>query len=166
MSTELRVEQLVSAGGDVLRVVAEATITEAAKKMLQHRVGCLVAMNSQERIGGIITERDILNKIVAASRDPNTVRVAEIMTRDLVAVSPKTPVSRAMEIMAQNGMRHVPVIRQGQLVGILSMRDLLSQQLSAAEACMQRQAVTLQDIEKKDPGLAQLQEDSAGRVVL
>jgi len=157
---------LVSSGGDVLKVAVEATIAEASKKMLEHRVGCLVAMNSRDKIAGVITERDILNKIVAASRDPNTVRVTEIMTRNLVAVSPKTPLSRAREIMVRNGVRHVPVIRQGALVGILSMRDLLTQQLSAAEAHIQRQSVVLQDLESKNPGLTQLQKDTAGRVAI
>jgi CBS domain-containing protein len=111
-------------------VMTEATITEsaadtlraAAERMWRHQTGSLLVMD-QDRLAGIITERDLL-RAVALGADPGTVTVNEVMTTAVFTVRPDLPLQEAARVMASRWIRHLPVVEQGRVLGVVSMRDV------------------------------------------
>ena len=104
---------------------ADDTLAEASARMWQQQTGSLLIMEG-DKLNGIVTERDVL-RVVAEGKDPKATTVREIMTTELVTVSPNESIKGAAEIMFQKWFRHLPVVTdEGEVVGILSLRDLLS----------------------------------------
>jgi len=116
------------AGGpsaSVVTVGPDATVRDAARRMNEHRIGCLVVTNADGRIAGIFTERDVLSRIVAEGKDPGTVRVGDVMTKDVLVCRPDTTTDELRALMREKRIRHVPVVDpDGELVGIVSIGDL------------------------------------------
>ena len=101
------------------------TLAEASARMWQQQTGSLLIMEG-DKLNGIVTERDVL-RVVAEGKDPKATTVREIMTTELVTVSPNESIKGAAEIMFEKWFRHLPVVTdEGEVVGILSLRDLLS----------------------------------------
>ncbi len=119
-------------GQDVAMVDREASVLEAAEKMNERRIGCVVVMH-QGKIVGIFTERDILNRIVAAQKDPALTKVSEVMTAKVAVCSPDTPLESCRAAMSRNKMRHLPVVDGDRLVGMLSSGDLLAREIQEQE---------------------------------
>jgi CBS domain-containing protein len=108
----------------VFTIEPEATVLAAAELMNQHRIGCLLVCEGT-RIHGILSERDILQRVVAARRDPSTTTVAEVMTVHVIFASPDMPIEQAQRIMMEKRIRHLPVVSDdGQLCGMISIGDL------------------------------------------
>jgi CBS domain-containing protein len=109
---------------DVKTARPEDTFADVARRMHLHGISSIVVLDG-DKLGGIVTERDIVN-LVAAGGDPHTVKVAHGMTRrDLETVSPKTDIAEAAEHMVARNIRHLPVTdHRGKVVGIISIRDL------------------------------------------
>ncbi|MGH2755791.1 MAG: CBS domain-containing protein [Actinomycetota bacterium] len=104
---------------------ADDTLAEASAHMWQQQTGSLLIMDG-DKLQGIVTERDVL-RVVAEGKDPKATTVREIMTTEVVTVSPTESIKGAAEIMFDKWFRHLPVVtEQGKVVGILSLRDLLS----------------------------------------
>ena len=101
---------------------SEETLAEAAARMREQQTGSLLVMDS-ERLLGIFTERDLL-KAVASGLDPKQATIKDIMTTDLVTVEPSTTLREAAHIMASKWIRHLPVVDQEKVVGVISQRDL------------------------------------------
>ena len=116
---------LARKGSEVHCVVPEATVLAAVRKMNEERIGALLVCDGSDVLG-IFTERDILCRIVDSTRDPDTTAVAEVMTTELVAVPPSTLVEEAMAVITEKRCRHLPVIEDGNLVGLVSIGDLTS----------------------------------------
>ncbi len=117
---------------------ADETLAEAAQKMWSQQTGSLLVKEGDDLVG-IITERDIL-KAVATGADLEQTRISEAMSKDLVTVAPGTSLREAARIMADKWIRHLPVLDQGRLVGIISQRDLtgvLAGALNEPEALQQ-----------------------------
>ncbi len=108
----------------VVSTTPGASVSEAAKTMGDLRIGCLVVREG-EKLAGILTERDILNRIVVPGRDPRKTRVAEVMTHTVMTVSSQTPIEEAADIMATHRIRRLPVLRDGRLAGILTSSDIV-----------------------------------------
>ena len=108
---------------------ASATVQEAAEFMAARNIGAVCVLDDAGRLLGVFSERDVLNRIVVAGRDPHTVRVGEV-TSDLRAVirCDETP-QQALERMELIGTRHLPVVDGERWVGMLSIRDLLRVEL-------------------------------------
>lgn len=87
------------------------------------RVGCVLVMDAN-RLVGIFTERDVLRKVVAEGRDAASSLVSEVMTSQLLTIGPKTEVREAMDIVNENKIRHLPVLEDGKLLGLISAGDL------------------------------------------
>ena len=160
------IRRLLAENQPLLTVDLEETILQVARKMRKRRVGCAIVLDDQLRILGIVTERDIAHKCVADLRDVTATTVGEIMTRDVIACSPEEPIEQARTVMAENGIRHLPVVDKNRLVGIVSSRDVLSHQLDAARALARKQSHMLQGLEKNYPGISQVRTDGAGRIVI
>jgi CBS domain-containing protein len=107
----------------VLTVDPTSSIGEAAEKMMEAGVGAVVVMEDMVRIVGIVTERDILRAVAQRVRAAEA-RVRNWMTEGVVTIEPDTPVKDAAKMMFENNFRHLPVVRDGRLLGIASLRRL------------------------------------------
>jgi len=107
---------------------ADATVADAARLMQRHRVGALLVVEG-ERLTGIFTERDALFRVIAEGRDPQATLIGEVMTRDPQTIAADRPFGHALHLMFEGGFRHVPVIENGQPVGVVSSRDALGSDL-------------------------------------
>jgi CBS domain-containing protein len=103
---------------------ASATVREAAETMRTHDIGDVIASDNKGGLAGIVTDRDIVVRVVAEGRDPRVTLIEEIVSRDLTAVSPDDPVKRAVELMRERAVRRLPVVKGGKVVGIVSIGDL------------------------------------------
>jgi CBS domain-containing protein len=110
-------------GDKVHNVTPECSVLEAVQKMNQEHVGALLVC-SEGKLVGIFTERDVLIRVVDSGCDPSATRVAEVMTRELVVVKPSTTVEEAMAVVTEKRCRHLPVVEEGELRGVVSIGDL------------------------------------------
>jgi CBS domain-containing protein len=108
---------------DPLTVGQEATLTDAARQMRDADVGVLIVTHGTE-VRGVLTDRDIVVRAVADELDPGATRIAEVVTHDLVAVSPGDDIETAVEMMRTHSVRRLPVLDGEQLVGVVSLGDL------------------------------------------
>jgi CBS domain-containing protein len=117
-------------GPHVVSIGREATVLDAAKLMNEHRIGALVVTHG-EKVVGIFSERDILNRVVARQRDPATTPVREVMTSPVACCTPQTTRAECRNVMRNRRIRHLPVVKDGRLVGIISIGDI--QEVTEAE---------------------------------
>jgi CBS domain-containing protein len=110
-------------GRQVLVTSTSQTILEAIKTMKEKRVGALVVVDDGKPVG-MFTERDVLNRVVACECNPAETSVSEVMTKNLVVVSPDTTVQQAMAIVTEKRCRHLPVMDGDELIGVVSSGDL------------------------------------------
>jgi CBS domain-containing protein len=115
----------------------QSSVTDAARLMAAHQIGGLPVVDG-DRLAGIFTERDVLNRVVAAGRPPDETRVADVMSTDLVVAELNESCEECLSRMQRSGVRHLIVLNQGRLAGILSLRDLL-----AADCDEKAEAITL-----------------------
>jgi CBS domain-containing protein len=100
------------------------TVREAAEAMRANDIGDVVVVDDNGKLSGILTDRDIVVRVVAEGRDPRATRVGDIASRELTAVSPDDPVDRAVQLMRERAIRRLPVVDRGKPVGIVSIGDL------------------------------------------
>jgi CBS domain-containing protein len=108
---------------DVIAVDATSTVKEAVEIMNEHEIGCLVVIENH-RLIGILTERDVLKRVLAATKDPKKTKVGEIMTTRVFTVSPETDLEEAARLMFENDVKKLPVVSEGKLVGLVTLTDL------------------------------------------
>jgi CBS domain-containing protein len=111
---------------DVKTVRPTETIKEAAAMMNENRFGSLIVVSGTGKIEGIVTERDILTDVVAEGKDSNSVRVEDIMTKDLVIISPDKTLEEAADLMTEKKIKKLPVVEGGKLIGIVTATDLIA----------------------------------------
>lgn len=116
---------LRSKGTEVISVGPDQPVLAAVKILSEHRIGALVVRTGDE-IHGILSERDLLNLVARAPDTIAEARVEDIMTRDLIVGVPDDDVDYVMNIMTENRIRHLPVLNDGHLEGILSIGDVVN----------------------------------------
>ncbi|HLP01398.1 MAG TPA: CBS domain-containing protein [Opitutaceae bacterium] len=104
-------------------VSTKASAQDAVSIMTAHRIGCVCVLEG-ERLVGIFTERDVLTRVVAAGLDPRTTPVVRVMTPQPFTIDPSLPLDRAMALISEKRMRHLPVIDDGRLIGLISIGDV------------------------------------------
>jgi len=110
--------------GPLLTIASDASVFDMVKQMVDANVGSLlVTVNG--RIDGIVTERDYLRRVTLEGRTDKDTPVSEIMTSPLIVVTPETPVDECMAIMTDRRIRHMPVVQDGEVVGMVSIGDLV-----------------------------------------
>jgi CBS domain-containing protein len=114
---------LAEKGYHVETIGPDATVADAVRCMNERRIGSLLVVEDGEP-AGIFTERDVLVRVIGARRDVDHTRVADVMTTELIAIEPTCTVEEAMVIVTQSRCRHLPVIEDGELVGLVSSGDL------------------------------------------
>lgn len=106
------------------------TVLDAAEFMANRKIGGVCVLNDEGRLAGLLTERDLLNRIVLPRRDPATVKISEVMSEVLAVIETSDTPHEALERMERIGRRHLPVVDGERWVGMLSMRDLMRVELS------------------------------------
>jgi CBS domain-containing protein len=118
------ISALLERKGSVVHAVpATVTIAQAVDEMNRHRIGSLVVLDSG-RPTGIFTERDVLRRVVGDGLDPKVMRVADVMTTNLITISPETTIEQTMILFAEKRCRHLPVLSNGKLIGLISIGDI------------------------------------------
>ena len=123
---------LAKKGNVVIQVESDCIIAAAARKMRDNKVGALMVMKN-DTLSGIFTERDLMSRVVAEGLNPEKVQVSEAMTSSIATVPMETPIREAANIMSQNRIRHLPVLEEGQLYGVISVGDILAWKLREQE---------------------------------
>lgn len=108
----------------VFCISEEASVDAAVGEMNRQRVGSLLIKNPGDQVVGIFTERDVLVRVVSAGRNPKQTLVRHVMTPDFESISPDTSVEDAMQLMTEQRVRHLPILENGKLCGMLSIGDV------------------------------------------
>jgi len=123
----------------VYSVEATRTVLEAARFMMEHNIGALPVVRNGE-LAGILSERDIMNRVVAVGRTPGTTAVSEVMTANPRAVKSDESIEECLFIMREFGFRHLPIVDGKDLRGLVSLRDVLMHQAAELERAARRAA--------------------------
>ena len=110
---------------EVVAVEPAATVLEAAEVMNRREIGAVLIRSDSGAVDGIFTERDVLKRVVGEGRDPKTTRVADVMTRNVRHVPPETTMEQALQLMVTQRYRHLLVKQGAQVLGLISIRDLM-----------------------------------------
>ena len=117
-------------GNAVYAIAPEAPVLEAIRQMAERRVGALVVMKG-EGLAGIVSERDYARKVILQGRSSAQTAVADIMSPDPLTVSPDTDVFDCMRLCTERRVRHLPVMDQGRIAGVISIGDLVKAVIDA-----------------------------------
>ncbi|HOP85291.1 MAG TPA: CBS domain-containing protein [Syntrophorhabdaceae bacterium] len=112
-------------GSNVWTIKPDAIVYRALEMMSDKGVGALVVVNDEEKVVGIITERDYARKVILQGKSSKETYVKEIMSKELFVVSPSTTVEECMGLMTEKRIRHLPVMDKDKLIGIISIGDVL-----------------------------------------
>ncbi|MCK5055137.1 MAG: CBS domain-containing protein [Candidatus Aminicenantes bacterium] len=132
----INVRDILKEKGDtVYTVTPKTTIYESLEKMSAHDVGSMLVMEN-EKLQGIVTERDYMKKVVLLGRSSKNTNAESIMTANPICVSPTDSVDNALAIMTKERCRHLPVFDEGKIIGVVSIGDLVKKKISAMEAAI------------------------------
>ncbi len=119
----------------VLSVLPNASAFDAACVMTRANFGSILVIDASNALLGIVTERDMLTRLLAKALDPKTTAVSDIMTRNPHCIPPETKVTEAILLMMERGFRNLPVVSgENKIMGVFSARDAMPQELQAAES--------------------------------
>jgi len=128
----------IIAGRRLVSAARDMTVRAACVLMAENHIGALVVVEN-ERIAGIFTERDALNKVLAAGLDPDATKLEAVMVANPQSISADRPLAHALHMMADGGFRHVPVVdAQGEPLGMVSARDALGEDMVDLERDLRR----------------------------
>lgn len=128
----MNVKSILDLKGDfVLTIQPGATIEEASKMLAENHIGAVVVTNDAGQIAGILSERDIAVALPQYGGALGETKVSEVMTNDVVFCTTETTVKEVLDIMVSNGIRHLPVVEVGKLVGVISLRDVVGNWLGS-----------------------------------
>ncbi len=120
-------------GRDVLSVTAHQTVMEAAALLAQRRIGALPVMDGPS-VAGIFSERDVIHALANHGADALAPKVGDVMTAPAITVSPADSVIGALSLMSRRRIRHLPVLEGGQIIGVVSIGDLVKYRIDRIEA--------------------------------
>ena len=109
----------------IVKVAPELSVLDAIKVLATENIGAAVVM-SGDRLAGIFSERDYTRKVILKGRSSDTTRVEEIMTPNVIVVNPRTKTRECMALMTEKNIRHLPVVDEGRVIGMVSIRDIVS----------------------------------------
>jgi CBS domain-containing protein len=117
------VTRIVDGGKPIHAVGPDTSVTECVRLMSAEKIGALIVLDGG-RLIGMFTERDALNKVLAAGLDPGSTKVAEVMTKNPISIPPTTTVGDAMELITTRRFRHLPIVDNGKVLAVISSGDL------------------------------------------
>jgi CBS domain-containing protein len=116
----------------LISLAPQASVRDAACVMTRANCGSVLVMELPDVLVGILTERDLMTRVLARGLDPDRTPVREVMTPNPICVPPETPVSDAVVLMLERGFRHLPLVAGKKVVGVFSVRDALPREIGAA----------------------------------
>ena len=122
---------------DMVMVGPDATVAEAARCMAQNHVGAVLVVEG-DALRGILSERDVVYRIVAEGKDPAATKVSAVATNDVVSVDVAVHIRECVQLLRDKGIRHLPVTKNGKPAGILSSRDFLAYVVEGLEGLVDR----------------------------
>lgn len=114
---------LAQKSGAVFTVPATVTVAEAVREMNTRKVGSVLVMDGP-RLAGIFTERDVLRRVVGEGLDPRATPITQVMTASVLTITPAATVQQVMELFTEKRLRHLPVVENGRVSGIISIGDV------------------------------------------
>jgi CBS domain-containing protein len=112
----------------LIHAAPSATVFEVAALMSEAKIGCIPVLDG-EGLAGVFSERDLMTRVVVAGKDPHETSVESVMTREVITASLDDRVERCLEKMHSRGCRHLPVVADGRVIAMVSMRDLLRDEI-------------------------------------
>jgi len=110
-------------GAAVRSVASTVSVSDAVKEMNRHKIGSVLVMDGA-RLAGIFTERDVLTRVVAADLDPQSTPISRVMTANVLTIAPETTVQQMMDTFSEKRCRHMPVVKDGRILGLISIGDV------------------------------------------
>ncbi|MEC7875996.1 MAG: CBS domain-containing protein [Pseudomonadota bacterium] len=117
---------LDSKGGDVYSISPESSLKQMADEMLAKKIGSLVVTEKDGSLAGIISERDFLNIVGRHSKDWEDISVSDVMTKEVITANPEDTLEQVMSVMTQHHIRHIPVMGNNKIVGLLALGDIIN----------------------------------------
>ena len=124
---------LANKGRDVVAIEPNASLAEAVRLLAEKRIGAALILGADRRLAGIISERDIVRAFSQYGEPVASMPVKDIMTHGLITVAPGDDLNRVMRLMTRHRVRHLPVLRNGKLAGIISIGDVVKRRLDDLE---------------------------------
>jgi CBS domain-containing protein len=112
-------------GNTVVSVAPDTSVMDIVRTISSRRIGAVLVLDPAGGLAGIVSERDIVKALANEGEGVHALRAEQIMTRSVMTVTPRTSINHAMELMDQGYFRHLPVLDDGALVGIISVRDVV-----------------------------------------
>jgi CBS domain-containing protein len=120
---------------DIFSIASDATVSDAIQMMDEKNVGALLVMDG-ERLNGIISERDYTRKVFLRGKRSRETKVSEIMSTNVTVTHPREPVEKCLRLMTDKHIRHLPVVESDQVVGVISIGDLVKHVISCQQAAI------------------------------
>ena len=108
----------------VITITKDSTVEEAVRLMNEQEIGCLIVIDNK-KARGILTERDLLKRVLAKSKDPKKTKVEEVMSTPLISVEPNVEIGDVSRIMFQKNIKKMPIVRKDKLLGLVTLTDIL-----------------------------------------
>ncbi len=108
----------------VITITRDSTVEEAVKLMNEHEIGCLIVTDNQKAIG-IVTERDLMKRILARSEETRRIKVREVMSTPLISIEPNVEIGDASRLMFQKNIKKMPIVKKDELLGLVTLTDIL-----------------------------------------
>jgi CBS domain-containing protein len=124
---------LAQKGGLVLSVTPGTTVAEIAKQLSVRRIGSVLVLNDQSSVVGIVSERDLVRALSAHGAKAMELEARQVMTRDVVTCHPDDSIDEVMQTMTRGRFRHIPVVHHGELLGLVSIGDVVKARLEETE---------------------------------
>jgi len=121
----------------VVTISPDDTVLRASQLMNEERIGCVVVVEPGQGAVGIFTERDILRRVVAECRSPENTRVSEVMSRPVTCCRPCTSLIECQQVMTNKRLRHLPVVENGELIGMISIGDILAREVELQQSTIE-----------------------------
>ena len=142
------VAEFLAAKGLVVHTIRpDATVYEALELMAERNIGAVIVTDEKGKLNGILSERDFARKMIIKGRDAATTRVREIMTTRVVSVNPDTSLRDCMSLMTDKRIRHLPVLKDERLIGVVSIGDVVKSLLSEQDYLISQQAYKIDQLE-------------------
>ncbi len=121
----------------VHHIAPDASVLDAVKLLAEKKIGALVVL-AGGRLVGIVSERDYVRKLAELEREAFEAKVSDIMTAEVITISPKDSVPHCLQLMTDRRLRHLPVVAEGELIGMLSIGDLVKQAMAEQASLIQQ----------------------------
>ncbi len=118
-------EILEKKGSEVIAISSESSIPEAARLMSHRKIGLLIVLNEKNKFVGVLSERDIVRAVAIDADSVGEMHVGRLITRNVIACDPKAEPDELIKVMKEKGFRHMPVVEDGNVKGVVSRTDLM-----------------------------------------